>query len=330
MIGYRSKEEEMYYYRIYGLAVKSDFELWGMNSIPTQEVSENSEWIDLHAGELEGLLEEIQSVRENSTLEDGTMPSTIYRLSMKQSVFFVDKIGIFRISGGNRIEYLSILSKEDILFQHWILNLAFGLLFIQRNEVALHGACLMMPDSEDTFVISGESGSGKSTLSNALLQRGCRFMSDDVVPLLFEETVKAVASYPQRRLCVDVVEREHIDTNKLRYFVDGNKQKYTMDMSDAYYDKNQTLKALFLIKTVSEEQEVSVREVTGGEKLNTMISSIYKKESYKEIGINQTIFQKCLQAAKYLHIYELRRPEGKMTVMELTEMVMMMMRRERK
>lgn len=95
---------------------------------------------------------------------------------------------------------------------------------------------LCFRDRNQAFLISGDSGSGKSTLADYLLKRNCRFITDDVAALSYEEDgIYIEGAYPTRRLCLNVVEQQKLKKDELTYINDGEREKYILGMKDAYW-----------------------------------------------------------------------------------------------
>ena len=66
--------------------------------------------------------------------------------------------------------------------------------------IPLHGSAIEIDGK--AYAIIGESGAGKSTLASALLNRGYKLISDDVIPISFsKDNIPYVTpSYPQQKL----------------------------------------------------------------------------------------------------------------------------------
>lgn len=314
------KEVFMYWYRIYGLNVESDIR------ISEAQICEKAVSVDvkIQASDLSNIVTEIKGVMSSNVVKghEEETASLVRRLGGAESILYYLDIGIFKVVEGKRIEYMAEMDTDTPVFRQWLLCMAFGVIMIQRQQIMLHGSCLMHKNKDAAFILSGDSGSGKSTLANALLNRGCRFKADDAVALdiLDNEKIEAYGAFPARRLCKDIVEKENIDKSKLQYIEDGGREKYILDMSDAYFGEPHCLEKIFILKP-GEYEKVECVELNGSAKLNSIIYNLYKRDTYKEIGITPDIFKKCVQIAQNIKVYELHRPTMQDTVEELTNVV---------
>ncbi len=63
----------------------------------------------------------------------------------------------------------------------------------------------------------------------------------------------------------------------------------------------------------------------GGEKLNLVTESLYKKTSYKRMGFTHEMMTECLQAAKQRRIFRMVRPTEGMTTDRQRELIVRIM-----
>jgi len=82
---------------------------------------------------------------------------------------------------GGRVEALwsGALCQEDLTVL--LLGPVFGQILRLRGTTVLHASAVALEGKALAFV--GHSGAGKSTTMAALVRQGCRFLSDDKVPL---------------------------------------------------------------------------------------------------------------------------------------------------
>lgn len=315
----------MFYYKIYGMTVESDIELQEAYGYETDGTPQ----IHIHYCDMGEILKEIESVIADKPIKgyEDEQSWTVFDIKRSQSVLYYRNVGLFRISHGNLVEYMPMMDVYSPMFRQWILNMSLAIIKIQREDIIIHGSGLLMPDADKGFIISGDSGSGKSTLADHLLHKGFRFVADDVVAVEFEQNgIWIEGAYPTRRLCNNVVEQQKLDKSRLLFINDGNKEKYILDMHDAYYGEiSRLLKAIFVITLGNGNDEVRLIEHKGSEKLNWISSNMYRKVSYQEMGITPKVFSKCLSIAQKIPIYEICRPVNKQTVEELADIVYKLM-----
>lgn len=298
----------MYTYRIYGLNVKSEIQLPSA-MLGTEAVSED---ILIIYGDIE---EEYNVLKKIERTSEATM---FQKLDKDCSVAYIRKIGLFRITKGKTIEYRETVNLDVYQLEQWILNFCISLAMIQRGELILHGSGIRYKDS--MMVISGESGSGKSTLTNEFLKDGLKFVADDSVLVNFENSCAyGTGAYPLRRLCQDVVEIGGFAKEKLVLIPDGDKTKYGLSMVDEFDGIKVPLKYLFVLEVG--QNRVKCQEVLNSDKLNCLMDCLYKKQSYKIIGFDQSMLMELLKIADDLRVFRITRPVGKMTIKEQKQFV---------
>lgn len=175
----------MYLYKIYGMIVESDIELREAYECRESAYAQVSiRYADMQ--EEIGRIEETIRTERAEWSEDGQEWS-VCEINRNRSMLYYHTIGLFVISDGNLIEYTPVMDVHSPMFHQWILNMALAIIKVEKEEIILHGSGLMLPDRNQAFLISGDSGSGKSTLADYLLKRNCRFITDDVAALSYEE-----------------------------------------------------------------------------------------------------------------------------------------------
>ncbi|MCX7013916.1 MAG: hypothetical protein NTW86_15415 [Candidatus Sumerlaeota bacterium] len=115
------------------------------------------------------------------------------------------RIGTFLIRNGNEILVCPAGDVEERVLRVFILGAAMGVLLRQRGQMVLHGSCVDVRGKAVAFI--GWKGSGKSTMAAAMCNRGHALLSDDVVPVQFDETGKphVQPAYPQIKLWPDAM-----------------------------------------------------------------------------------------------------------------------------
>lgn len=305
----------MYFYKLFGLTVKTDVKLYGKELADSISVD-----VTMIGSPLEEIYRDIHENVYAPIVVGEERPSVVHRHTEQQSTIWVDGVGLFHITNGNLIEYRCFKTIDDLQFQQWLMAMAFSILVIQREKILLHGAVLRLPNENRAIGVCGESGAGKSTISNELLKRGLRFLSDDEILFDVDDEVYALGTYPWRRVCLDVYEKEQIDKSKSFYFEDGSKKKYVIDMSDEYEDQRTVIDQLFVL-TLTDEDDMEIVPVTGADKVHILLENLFKKAVYETVGIPPQMFKELVQIATKVDIYIIKRPIGKMTVNEITDQI---------
>lgn len=310
----------MYKYNIYGYIFESDIELSECEPADANLPAE----IRIVRGDF---TEEMKSLEEDGKkffLEQGREgePNTYQIKTENGYVKYLFNIGYFKNEGSDLILYQPKKSVYDIDFRQWLICYATVVSLIVKKEAIIHCAGLLTPDTNEGIIICGDSGAGKSTITDSLMKKGLLFISDDSVRAGIEDgKAKIYGSTLQKRLCVDVVEREDYDTNGLIRHFDGLRDKWFRDMKDEYYGgKPHDFTKMFFL-TVSDGDEVEVKEVTGPEKIGRLTRAFYKADTYKAEGMSPELFSKLANIAKDIRIFIVSRPQNRMTVDEITEKI---------
>ena len=315
----------MYLYKIYGMIVESDIELGEAYECRESAYAQVSiRYADMQ--EEIGRIEETIRTERAEWSEDGQEWS-VCEINRNRCMLYYHTIGLFVISDGNLIEYTPVMDVHSPMFHQWILNMALAIIKVEKEEIILHGSGLMLPDRNQAFLISGDSGSGKSTLADYLLKRNCRFITDDVAALSYEEDgIYIEGAYPTRRLCLNVVEQQKLNKDELTYINDGEREKYILSMKDAYWGAiPRPLKAIFILTLNHVGIVVELIEHQGCGKLQWISNNLYRKRSYRQMGVTPKVFSQCLRIARDIPVYELRRPLHTQTVEQLADMIFHLM-----
>lgn len=224
--------------------------------------------------------------------------------------------GTFEIVEGKEIRYQLVDGFDESFVEQIFLCLCLPLLLTQLDEFAIHGSALNINDK--AIIVSGRSGAGKSTLANAIVEKYNSYLSDDIVPICFEnDEVYAVPSFPCRKLCFDAAEAFRIEDIDVEIIdisdVEGAK-KGILDRKRYFADIN-ILNAIFVINP-SDVSRVTINEVTGAEALKLIVDNLFRISDYSAKGITPVVMQNIMKIAQKVKVYEIYRPLEGLTVDE--------------
>ncbi|MBR5994197.1 MAG: hypothetical protein IK018_10360 [Lachnospiraceae bacterium] len=312
----------MYKYRAYGLVFESDVELDECEPIDAGVPAD----VTIRYSDLQDMVDELgacEGVMSKRLSPDGEAPSRFTK--NVGNAFYAYLVGelYIKVSNWNLIEYKPLIDVESMDFHQWMLCYVMTIALIKKHEIIIHCAGLLVPGTDNAVLVCGDSGAGKSTISDALLDRGMLFVSDDSVRVGLENgEAKVYGSYRQRRLCEDVVERCGYDKDLLRYFEDGFKKKWALIVRDGYYGGTpHKLKYLFFL-SLKEDGELEFKEVSGADKIKQIMRALYKRDVYKSEGLSTELFIKFANIAKDVKVYRIERPINGMTVDTITDTIM--------
>ena len=219
---------------------------------------------------------------------------------------------------GKQISYQLKEGYNPLVVSQVILCAALPAILVQRGILAIHGSGILW--GEKAIIVSGVSGSGKSTLTSRLLENGGVFMGDDTVAIE-EKNGKIFAhpTYPQQKLCLDVVDETTKFKGKLILLPsDGGVEKYALRLKEGFCIEEKELEAIVILNT-SEVKEVTIKEIQGSEKIKYLLNNLFRYRTYVELGMPAETFKKCIEVANNVKIYVLTRPKEGMTVEEQVE-----------
>lgn len=298
------KEKTCYFYKLYGLNIKSDFYLSELSHSEFNNLSN----IDVN----------IINGTCPKTIEDIKVSNYYYTVSNNEAMFSPDDCGKYYISNGNTIIIEPIENPNYEHLKAYLLSRSFAILLFQRNKVALHGSAILFDDK--VYAFCGRSGAGKSSLSAALTIEGYKMLSDDLSVLEFDNNNKPLvhSGFAQHKLCADTMEYFNISSDSLTK-VDHHVNKFGIPTDNYFINESYPLSIIIEI-TVDYKNEnnnvVTINELTGQEKLQAIFRNTFKPEMMTDIGLNPHYLKQCLNTAKNIKVFKLTRPRGIFTLKE--------------
>lgn len=262
------------------------------------------------------------TVRRDRLREEFSMKrqgDSLYVYEDDRVLFQVPHVGIFSVENGETIRscpYPGVSASQERLF---LLGTCMGVLLMQRGILPLHGSAVTVKGK--AYAIVGDSGAGKSTLTAALLQQGCRLLSDDVIPVKFHNDVPvAIPSYPQQKLWQTSLDAFGMDNANYLQLVD-RKTKYAVPVQEHFTQEATPLAGVIeLMKT--NEGKVTLTSVHPLEKLHLLSMHTYRSFMIPYFSRTAWHFQYAAQLAASIQVERLLRPANTFTVWELAELLM--------
>ncbi|WP_221388207.1 hypothetical protein [Clostridium perfringens] len=292
-----------WFYKVYGLIVESDIEIPELLSI---DKNENKVDIKIKKDIIpKDIIEKIPSY-------------SWFKYDVDSMVFTVKNIGSFYIYDGKNIIVQPSENADNQGIKTFILGTSFGMILLQRNKVAIHGGAILI--GENAIILTGQSGAGKSTLTNAFRQYKYPFMADDVSSTIeLQDVIFIEPAYPQQKICRDAMEKMgyRIDDFKL---IDEDREKYVIPTHESFVKEKRKLQAIFEIEPYDGE-EVKIEEISGGEKMKTILRNIYRIEIIAPHGIPPAYFKKVINIAKNTLVFRIKRPKNQFSVDRQIELI---------
>lgn len=297
-----SNNKEKYYYKVYGLSIKSDIEI--------KEFLLNKE--------------------ENSyiTFNIGNMPENIVKLrnsgrsayySKNEVWFHIDNIASYYIANGNTVIVEPCENHDETLLRVYLMCSCLGFIMLQREQVAIHGGVINIDGN--AVIFTGDRGAGKSTLTTALRNKGYQFISDDVAATYFDKVSYVYPGFPYQKLCDDAMDSLGYEREGLSTIVGEDKVKYIVPAFDSFYDKSAPLTSIVKLE-VGDVDKVTIDKVIGQEKLMLIMKNVYRQEFLGFMGGMTPVFiKKCVDIAKNITCYKVTRPKEGFTVNEQINLI---------
>ena len=108
-----------------------------------------------------------------------------------------------------------------------------------------------------------------------------------------------------------------IDDFKL---IDEDREKYVIPTHESFVKEKRTLQAIFEIEPYDGE-EVKIEEISGGEKMKTILRNIYRIEIISPHGIPPAYFKKVINIAKNTLVFRIKRPKNQFSVDRQIELI---------
>lgn len=298
-----------YYYKIYGLNIDSDYRL--KNVIKLDKI----EHVDVEIIAMK-LPDKIVDVQE-SEIERGH--GWVYHLEKTWGFVRFVNYGSFLIEEGSKISYQLKGTYNEFYVSEIISCLCLNIIMMQRGTITFHGSCVER--KEKGIIISGDSGAGKSTITTELIESGSSFLSDDIVPVTVEHDVSAWASYPQRKLCEDVINKKKVDKKRISVFQEDNqKDKYAINQSEDFRTEPIKLDWMYILK-VEDCEQIKIEEITGSDKLKYIINSIFGRTYYNYMGFGMEQMKKAIKIAEAIKVCVITRPANIDTSKEIVDII---------
>jgi hypothetical protein len=239
----------------------------------------------------------------------------VYRLERRNGHYrwWYPWIGTFRIArDGRRLEWdAKEESRADAgaALSGPILGFAIQL----QGQTSLHGSALAT--EAGAFGLLAPSHFGKSTLAAALMLKGCRLLTDDVVALkMAADGPRVLPGYANVKLWPDAL-AHHLPASDVESlprhasWLDKRLVK-ARDLGEVC-ESEQPLRALFLLAPTREECETAAKRLTGVEALMGLLSQAYNAHLLSlETELLARQSDELARALETVSVYRLRYQRG--------------------
>lgn len=241
--------------------------------------------------------------------------------------FRVKGVGSYAIREGREIVAEPCEYADYESFKLYILGSCIGALFLQRNQIPLHGSALVVED--EAIILTGESGAGKSTLTAAMTMQGYGFLTDDIAVLKMEEDgdVMIQPAFPKQKLWRDAAVQLFGSVDSF-HRIPGPRDKYHIPSKNLFLPTQRRFHRLFEISVHSKDQ-VEVISLMGLDKLRAILRNTFRVEMVGEMGIQAEHFRLCSLIASRVSVHQIKRPLSGLTVNDQIRGILNVMRNQK-
>ncbi|MBI4647126.1 MAG: hypothetical protein HY738_11185 [Bacteroidia bacterium] len=242
-----------------------------------------------------------------------------YEASAGKLLLKVNNVAKFLVLNGNKIfiEPLNNATDEDIRL--FLLGSCFGALIHQRGLLALHGSAIEIENS--AVIFTGLSEAGKSTLSAAFVQKGYKFISDDICVISSDKNdiPQIFSGFPQMKLWANSIEK--LGDNPKNYSrIRRTLEKYNVTPNQ-YVTNPLPVKYIFELNSWNFPR-FEIKNITGFDKFAIIKDNTYRARFLEGLEQLNAHFNISNSVAKYATIYKLHRPSSPFMLEELLGLVL--------
>lgn len=285
-----------YFYWAYGIKIESVIRL---SDLVTAESSIAD--VRIRYGKIVDSLLEIPF--ENAQLFE--RPGCRVQTTAKTMLVEWERVGKVLIHGGNEVivEPESNVLEEDL--QPFLTGPVLSVLLHQLNFFVLHASAVIINDSAIVFL--GAKGYGKSTLAAHLQVRGHQLISDDIIPVKFEnDRVLTVPGYPRIKLFEDsitAVGENPANLPLIHRFV----EKRSFQCA-----KNFSTKPIFLqgVYVLAENEEIFLEKLNPTDAFIEVTKHTYLNRFLEALNYQSEHFRQCQKLVQTIPVLKLNRPHN--------------------
>lgn len=298
-------------YKAFGLSIYSEIPL---PELLTESVENNKVDIVVEIADLTTLWNELAKPNHFCIIKDQCV------------LFKVPNVAIFYMEDGNKIIVSPIDGARENQIRLYILGSCIGALLLQRRILPLHGSAIDI--NGKAYAIVGDSGAGKSTLASALLNKGFKLLSDDVIPVSLNDCGVPVVTpaFPQQKLWQESLDAFGIGSNNYEPIFD-RETKFTIPVQANFSRATLPLAGIFeLVK--ADCNEIKLEPISTLQVLHTLYYHTYRNFLVDHLGLREWHFQMTSSIVQSIQVYQLIRPVDRFTADELVTRILTTLNKE--
>jgi len=207
---------------------------------------------------------------------------------------------------------------DDVVLARRFVDWVLGAVLRQRGIVVLHANAVEIAGG--AILISGESGAGKSTTTTALLERGCRMLSDDVAVLRLTSVAGQFVVAPgaaQTHLTKEAADRLgfRVDLAQLQPW---RRMKAAISTHGCMATGASRLLAIYVLQP-SGGEGITISKLLGYEKFAALQEGVYGTVLFAQD--HAALFPLLSQVVEAVPMFRIARPRSKWSVAEVSDAV---------
>lgn len=239
-------------------------------------------------------------------LDNITKAGVSYEVSKGKLLIYLDHIGRFYVSDGNKI-IVEPKGHSDIKSLRVILlGSCMGAILPQRDVLALHASAIM--HNGQAVLFSGSSGAGKSTTANAFRSSGNKMLTDDICPIKLQGgRYLAIPGFPFSKMWEDGLEQLNINYKNLGLVRDENSKRMLPFQKD-FQNSPIEIKAIYILKTHN-KKNIELHDIEDALRFKIIKNMTYRSYLINSLGLQAKQFFLISQVVNSVRLKLLIRPQ---------------------
>ena len=296
-----SQKHNRYLYRAYGINIASEIEC--------PELLEGGDPVDVQIS--------IGEVPE--TLEGDYVSGRKFYAKPDQLLIHTNTIAKILVSEGKRIVVEPRPGAEDYEVRLLLLGWGLGGLLQQRELLPLHAAAVKI--GQESLLFCADPQVGKSTLTAAFVQKGYKFLDDNIVALQnIDSFPQVIPGYPNIKLWGDAMVRLDLKHAILQP-VRPNITKYALDFRDMFHDAPIPIGGIYILTRTS-DTVIGLNSLSGSEKFTALLEQIFCRRFMGGLGKEESLFKSLVNLVKKIEVKQVHLPENRPSARKLAKILL--------